>query len=235
MATFVLVHGGFAGGWCWQEVTPVLHAAGHRVCCPTLTGLGERVHLARPDTDLETHVTDVVNVLRYDDLSEVILVGHSYGGMVIRGVVDRVPERITQLVYLDALVPEDGDSVFTMMPSPLVAFFQGLAASGWLITPADADAVPPELATWERGRAAPQPLATLTQPLRLNGPVARHIQQHFIHCTDKADWAETGDPFARYAEHARGDPAWHLWTLPSRHDVAGWMPRELAELLLGLG
>src|SRR5574340_886568 len=109
MATFVLVHGGFHGGWCWKKVTPLLRAAGHEVYTPTLTGLGERVHLASPEIDLSTHIQDVVNVLEYEDLREVVLVGHSYGGMVIAGVADRAAPRVAHLVYFDALVAGDGE------------------------------------------------------------------------------------------------------------------------------
>src|SRR5438128_128006 len=104
MATFVLVHGAWHGGWCWKRVTPLLRAAGHEVYATTLTGLGERVHLASPNVGLALHVQDVVGVLEYEDLRDVILVGHSYGGIVISGVADRVPERLRHLVYLDALV-----------------------------------------------------------------------------------------------------------------------------------
>lgn len=108
MTTFVLVHGAWLGGWAWKHVTPRLRMAGHEVFAPTLTGLGERVHLAHPGVGLETHIQDVVNVLVFEDLQQVTLVGHSYGGIVITSVADRTPERLAQLVYLDAFVPEDG-------------------------------------------------------------------------------------------------------------------------------
>ena len=107
MATFVLVHGAYHGGWCWKKLTPLLRAAGHEVVAPTLTGLGERVHLLTRDIGLDTHVQDVVNVLAYEDLRGVVLVGHSYGGMVITGVAERIPQHVRHLVYLDALVPMD--------------------------------------------------------------------------------------------------------------------------------
>src|SRR5690242_2869175 len=107
MATYVLVPGAWLGGWCWQRVTPLLRAAGHEVYTPTLTGLGERVHLGSPETDLDTHIQDIVNVLVYEDLRDVVLLGHSYSGMVVTGVADRVPDRLSQLVYLDAIVPND--------------------------------------------------------------------------------------------------------------------------------
>ena len=110
MATMVLIHGSMHGGWCWQRVAPLLRAAGHDVYTPTLTGLGERVHLAHPDVDLDTHIRDVLGVLEFEDLHEVILVGHSYGTMVITGVADRVPERIAHLVYLDGTMAADGQA-----------------------------------------------------------------------------------------------------------------------------
>src|SRR5687768_18076653 len=116
MATFVLVHGAFVGGWCWRWVAPYLRGAGHDVYCPTLTGSGERVHLASPRVDLATHVEDVVNVLHYEDLRGVVLVGHSYGGMVITGAAERVSERLARLVYLDAFVPQDGQALADLLP-----------------------------------------------------------------------------------------------------------------------
>ena len=115
MATFVLVHGGWAGGWQWREIASLLRAAGHDVFTPTLTGLGERVHLASPDVGLDTHIQDILMVLEYEDLHDVILVGYSYSGMVITGVAERAPERLAHLVYLDAYVPRDGQSLLDML------------------------------------------------------------------------------------------------------------------------
>ena len=117
MTTFVLVHPAWFGGWCWRKVSPVLRARGHEVFAPTLTGLGERAHLASQKVGLEMHVEDVANVLEYEDLRQVILVGNSSGGMVITGVADRMPERIAHLVYLDAFVPEDGQSMLDIVPA----------------------------------------------------------------------------------------------------------------------
>ena len=118
MATFVLVHGAWAGGWYWKRVRPLLTAAGHDVFTPTLTGLGERAHLATPDIGLETHIRDVLGVLTYEDLSDVVLVGHSCGGIVITGVAERAPGRLAHLVYLDAYVPADGQSFLDLLVSP---------------------------------------------------------------------------------------------------------------------
>jgi len=116
MATVVLVHGTTAGGWVWRKVAPRLRAAGHVVYTPTLTGLGERVHLATRETGLTTHIDDIVNTLVFEELTDVVLAGHSYGGMVITGVVDRVPERIGRLIYLDAVVSEDGEALVDLLP-----------------------------------------------------------------------------------------------------------------------
>src|SRR5829696_5503835 len=135
MATFVLVHGAFVGGWCWRWVAPYLRGAGHDVYNPTLTGHGERVHLASPRVDLETHIEDVVNVLRYEDLSGVVLVGWSYGGMVVAGAADRAPERVSHIVYLDSDVPRDGD---TSAPRSAHAKLEALARAhgdGWRVPP----------------------------------------------------------------------------------------------------
>ncbi len=111
MATYVLVHGGGHGGWCYQRVARLLRAPGHEVYTPTLTGLGEREHLLSPDIDLDTHITDVVKVMQFEDLHDVILVGHSYGGMVITGIADRATDRVGHIVYLDAANPENGQSL----------------------------------------------------------------------------------------------------------------------------
>src|SRR3954452_4236427 len=110
-ATFVLVHGAWHGGWCWKRLTPLLRAAGHEVVVPTLTGLGERSHLLTPEVGLDTHIRDITAVLKYEDLHNVVLIGHSYGGMVIAGVAEEVPERIAQLVYLDAFLPDNGKAL----------------------------------------------------------------------------------------------------------------------------
>ena len=136
MVTFVLVHPAWLGGWCWRKVTPLLRARGHEVFTPTLTGLGERSHLAKRDIGLETHIQDVVNVLEYEDLSRVILVANSSGGVVITGVADRLPERIARLVYVDAFVPEDGQSLLDIIPPerrPVMESLVRTEGQGWLL------------------------------------------------------------------------------------------------------
>ena len=137
MATFVLVHGGWHGGWCWQKVIPLLEAAGHEVYAPTLTGLAERASELSPDVGLDTHIQDIVGLLEEKHLQGVILVGHSYGGMVITGVVDAVPERIAHLVYLDTFVPRDGESVADVSPMVihLLRILAQVQDDGWRIAP----------------------------------------------------------------------------------------------------
>jgi pimeloyl-ACP methyl ester carboxylesterase len=232
VATFVLVHGMWAGGWYWQKVRPLLRAAGHEVFSPTLTGLGERVHLARPEVDLDTHIDDVVNVMRYEDLRDVVLVGHSYAGMVIGGVADRAPERLARLVYLDAFVPEDGDCVEDFLQPGISPDFEAMAVgfNGWQIPTLDPEDEDPAVVAWEAGRTVPHPIATFRQPIRLSDPAAKQVPRVFIHCTEKPG----GDVFVRFAERARDDPGWRYLAIDAVHDVMAVKPEELTEVLSGL-
>jgi pimeloyl-ACP methyl ester carboxylesterase len=232
--TFVLVHGAWHGGWCWGKVSPLLRAAGHAVYTPTLTGLGERAHLLAPTVDLQTHVQDIVGVLDYDDLSSVVLVGHSYGGMVISGVVDRLPERVAQVVFLDAFVPERDQSALELLAPQRSAQFREqakLEGDGWLV-PAPAPelygVVEPADLEWVRPRLGPQPLATLDQPLELRGTGASDFARAYIACTEYP-------AFRPFAERARLDQAWRYREIASGHDAMIVKPRELADILLDLG
>jgi len=131
MATYLICHGAWSGGWSWKKMRPLLRAAGHEVLTPSYTGLGERAHLAHPLVDLETHIEDILAVIATEDLRDIILVGHSYGGMVATGVADRVPDRVRHLVYLDAFVPADGQSLQDLVGAAPVA----APVDGWLIPP----------------------------------------------------------------------------------------------------
>src|SRR5579864_4967470 len=186
MATFVLVHGGWHGGWCWQKVIPFLEAAGHDVYAPTLTGLAERVSELSPDVGLDTHIQDIVGLLEDKDLQGVILVGHSYGGMVITGVVDRVPERIAHLVYLDTFVPRDGDAMVSVSPlviRPLLR--RQTRADGWRVDSRGTYGVTREPdRSWVLRSVTPQPLKTLEQPLHLKNPaIVEAVPRTHIECT----------------------------------------------------
>src|SRR5215470_5493538 len=168
MATFVLVHGGWAGSVVWRELAPRLRKAGHDVYAPTLTGIGARKHLLSREIGLDTHIQDVIGVIDDADLSDIVLVGHSYGGMVISGVADRVSEKVASLVYLDAFVPENGQSLFSVLPPD--RRLTTVPGEDWLvapITPAGFGLKRPEvIALWE-GKSGLHPLATLTQPIQL--------------------------------------------------------------------
>src|SRR5215213_5393487 len=178
MATFVIVHGAWGGAWSWNKyVVPLLRQAGHTVHPVTLTGLGDRTHLSSPEVTLDTHIRDVVNVLFYEDLSDVILVGHSYGGMVATGVADRASERIRKVVYLDAFVPKDGQCLNDLTRRPPEAAPGAPTggpppAEGWLVPPMppSRDASPDDLA-WVNARRGPHPAKTMSDPVHLTGAV----------------------------------------------------------------
>src|SRR6202790_4898172 len=170
MATFMLVHGGWDGGWCWQKGGPFLEAAGHEVYAPTLTGLAERASELSPGVGLDTHIQDIVGLLEEKNLHGVILVGHSYGGMVITGVVDQAPERIAHLVYLDTFVPRNGDSM-TNVSRIITWILRKQARDGWRVNPLGTYGVTtePDL-SWVRSKVTPQSLKTFEQPLHLKNP-----------------------------------------------------------------
>ncbi len=235
MATYVLVHGACHGGWCWRRVAPLLRAAGHEVFTPTLTGLGERAHLAHRGIDLEAHIEDVAAVLAYEELREVVLVGHSYAGMVITGVAERAADRLAQLVYLDAGVPRDGEAGLDLFaPEEVAAMRAQVAATGegWRLPPPGGerpwDVTAPDDVRWVRSKVTPHPFATFTQPLRLANYAAAAVPRTFIHCT-----AAPPAPWRRLSlRRVRAEPGWRYRALPTGHEAMVTMPRELADLLL---
>jgi pimeloyl-ACP methyl ester carboxylesterase len=229
MATFVLVHGSMHGGWCWKRVVPLLRGAGHDVFTPTLTGLGERVHLAHPSIDLDTHIQDVLGVLEYEDLHDVVLVGHSYATMVITGVADRAPGRIAHLVYLDGPIAGEGQALLDFYPPDGQAIRRARVAAegeGWRLPPVDPTAfgvLDPEDAAWVRAKLVAQPFGTLTQPLRLTNPARFAGPKTFIAC---AGWRDA------MSERVRGVAGWHYRELATGHDAMITAPGQLADLLL---
>jgi len=236
MATFVLVHGGWHGGWRWQKVVPFLEAAGHEVYAPTLTGLAERASELSPEVGLATHIQDIVGLLVDKDLHEVILVGHSYGGMVITGVVDAVPERIAHLVYLDTFVPRDGESVADV--SPMVIRLLRLQAQiqddGWRIAPHGTYGVTTEPdRSWVRAKLTPQPLKTLLERLHLKNPaiVSMKPRTH-IDCTGSGFVFLLMRRLLAPRALPPTEAGWRLRQLPTGHDAMITMPKELADLLL---
>src|ERR671933_109588 len=243
MATFVLVPGFWLGGWAWRDVAETLRAAGHRVYPATLTGLGERVHLAGPHVNLDTHIADVVNLLRYEDLHDVVLVGHSYAGTIITGVADQVPERIARLVYVDTWPLPNGVAQIDLNP-PEVRQAQEqqvkTQGEGWRLP----------LPSWEeldqgnelrglgeaerrqmRERAVDQPFGTVTQPVRLTNPAREALPKTVIWCSLTVE--EVQELIASYPELCSEltTPGWQVLELPTGHWPMFSRPRELAELL----
>lgn len=239
MATFVLVHGAWHGGWCYRETARALRAAGHDVFTPTHTGLGERAHLAGEGVTMETHIKDICGVLDAEELSSVILCGHSYGGMVITGVADRMPDRIKALVYLDAFVARDGQSTNDILKELLepevaagyVGTFRSraLAAHG-MVGPMPAEmfqVVTAANRAWVDRRCGPQSLTTWEMPLLLTGAGKAVKRRGYILAEG---WGPS--PFPKLATSFEGQPGWRVVKLPCGHDVMVDMPNELATELL---
>jgi pimeloyl-ACP methyl ester carboxylesterase len=233
VATYVLVHGGAHGGWCYQAVARLLRSNGHDVYCPTLTGLGERSHLLHPDIDLDMHITDVVNVLRYEDLRDVILAGHSYGGMVITGVADRALDRVGQLVYLDAALPVSGESLVDVAPGPMLAAREEarvVEGVELVLFPGGSSDVhygvtDPELGAWMKDKLTPHPWKCFDQPLVLgNGDAVRRMPRTIVNCTPTL---ATG--FQVHQE--RLFDADRVWEIDTGHDLMITEPEQVAELL----
>ncbi len=235
----MLVHGAWAGSWIWSRVIPLLRERGHEVYAVTLSGLGDRAHLASPDITLDTHITDVVNTIEYADLHDVTLVGHSYSGMVVTGVAEAIPERLAQVIYLDADVPSDGqngwqaelytDEAILMdvmsgnaagLPGflsfePYIEWIQGMT------DPADAE--------WLLSKFAPQSLATYIQPLKIGNEAAAALPRAFIFCTEAALASS-----AAAAERVRGEPNWRVIEIADNHLVNVNDPQRTAEALMSL-
>jgi pimeloyl-ACP methyl ester carboxylesterase len=227
MALYLICHGAWGGGWAWRKVRPLLRAAGHDVFTPTYTGLGDRSHLAHPLIDLETHIEDILGVIACEDLSDIILVGHSYGGMVATGVADRMPERARHLVYLDAFVPADGQSLDDMAGGAL----PGEYVDGWLIPPlSPAPDTSPEDVAFGAPRRRHQSARCFSQRLRLTRAAPPPFRRSYIHCTKK-----TGhDVFQQFADRFRHDPAWRFHALDASHSPNTTAPAPLAALLLAV-
>jgi pimeloyl-ACP methyl ester carboxylesterase len=219
--TFVLVHGAWHGGWCWKKVSPLLRAAGHEVFTPTLTGLGERSHLLNPQIDLNTHIQDIVAVLEYEDLHEVILVGHSYGGMVITGVAGKASTRLAHLVYLDAFLPENGKALSDYSPrSPEATANWRSPPKSMTFNVTDAQDI-----AWMKSRLGDHPTRTLTQPVQFSVDSYDKIAKSYIQCTKAAFFAEAG-------ERARRGGFRYKELLSAGHDAMITEPKELVRLFL---
>jgi pimeloyl-ACP methyl ester carboxylesterase len=222
--TIVIVHGAWGGAWAFKRVEAMLREKGFQVYRPQLTGQGDRVHLARPDIGLNTHIEDVVNTILYEDLHDIILVGHSYGGMVITGVADRVPDRIKRLVYLDAMVPNDGESVSVIFRGG--GDFIKQMTKGDYIVPSwvKPDQPPPH--------DVPQSLKTFTDPIVLKNEAAKKLPATYILTVEKDKQAKDDDFFSQ-SQRAK-ERGWTILQLTSDHNPQWSAPEALVEMLAGI-
>jgi pimeloyl-ACP methyl ester carboxylesterase len=237
MSTYLLVHGAWHSGQCWERVVPLLTSAGHRVLAPSLTGHGDRAHLLSREVGLDTHADDIVRLITDEDLTDVILVGHSYAGLVISSAANRIPDRIAHLVYLDAMVPQDGESAADVMPVAQDLIDRATQSdSGWRVPPLPEMPPPtglfgitdPADAAWLRSTLSDQSVRCLQQPVRLDNPAVNTIPRTHIHCVVGAPRRPVP------ATQPNGTPA-QVWELPTGHDCMITTPVELTELLLKLG
>ena len=225
MAIYVLVHGAWSGAQTWRKVRPLLWGAGHAVFTPSLTGLGERIHLASPQVSLRTHVQDVVNMMRFEDLSDVVLVGYSYGGMVVTGALEHIADRVRHLVYLDAFVPDDGESLYSLTGQSAEEDF----GQGWLVPPMPREFDDPVEAAWAQARGC------FTEPVRLAQPLERYpFSRTYIKATQPPRAEGGSSAFWAAAGRAQASGLWRYAEIDTNHMIANNKPQELAELLLEL-
>lgn len=233
MATFLLIHGMWHGGWCWKKVTPLLRNSGHEVHVVTLTGVGERAHLRHPDIDMNTHIQDIVGVMEYEDLRNVILVGHSLAGFMAPAVAERIPERFAHIVNLDGVIPIEGKAFKDLMPDYFDDFQKRGLANGdewwsppileWTFGVAGAEL------EWMQSKLTPYPLKTWLMLMTFTNPVARSIPRTFIHCTGGSSVEEIVKEEKKCLE-----AGWQYCQLATGHDAMITAPEELSKLLLDL-
>ena len=228
--TFVLVHGAWHGGWCWRRVSDLLERKGHKVFAPTMTGLGERSHLIGGKIDLATHVTDIVNVIKWENLNDIVLVGHSYGGVIISGVAEQMRDAIGSIVFLDAFVPANGDALAAKASQPVREAIAGLVEKGETAmkpVPAAVFRVNEKDRAWVDAMCTPHPVATFTDKITLTGARERIAKKAYIRAK-----GYPSVPFDGFHDALKTNSAWRVYDVPSGHDVMVDMPDRLTELLL---
>jgi pimeloyl-ACP methyl ester carboxylesterase len=226
--TFLVCHGAWSAGWAWKKMHPLMQAAGHRLVTPTYTGLGERAHLANPSIDLETHIEDILNVIKYEDISDIVLIGHSYGGMVATGVADRARDRINQLIYLDAFVPDEGRSLLDLNEVARQPMLERAGAGdGWRIPP---NPTPPDTSqadlAWLTERRVDMPIKCFEMPLRL-----RHGELTLPRSYIYASRITPADTFGRFVARAKSEPGWRYFEIDASHSPNVTAPEALMALL----
>lgn len=230
--TIILVHSAWHGGWYWKKIIQPLTELGFKVYTPTLTGLGERSHLASEGVGLHTHIEDIRQVMNYEDLENVYLLGHGYGGMVVTGAADQLPQKVKRLIYLDAFVPENGNSAFDYMPYAKETLV-GAAKKNrldWLIPPMppqEFGITDPEDLVWVKERLCQTPLYTHEQKIALENPLLKNIPVSYIFC-------KKYDMFGDFAKKAK-DSGWDYHEINEPHDVMITNPEILIEVLAKIG
>jgi pimeloyl-ACP methyl ester carboxylesterase len=219
MTTYVLVPGACHGGWCFDDLAAALRSRGHHVLAVTLTGIAERAHLLHAGVNLETHIADVLAELKVHAVTDAVLVGHSYGGMVVTAAADRVPQQVNSVVYLDAFVPRDGESCWTLTTDEQRAWYTAVDDTGYGVPPLP----------FFDSRATAHPLASLMQPVRLADGLSRFRRRVYVYATK---W-EGESPFAGTYERVRNDATWTTYALNGAHNLMRDCPDELLEILLG--
>jgi len=235
--TFVLVHGSFLGGWCWREVKNLLAQAGHTVYAPTLTGLGERIHLRSAEIGLQTHITDITNLIEWEELTDLVLVGHSYGGTVITGVCDAIKDRIRHVIYLDSNVPRNGETNYPGVTRQAIEQVYGELDEGYLIPPPPLsdfgltpDNVSAEIYAWYKRRLTAHPLQTYLEPLILEKGGSEGLPRTYIFCT--ADRPKPYPPPLQALLNRVQGSSWSYKELDSGHNAMTLAPDELCNMLL---
>lgn len=226
--TFLVCHGAWSAGWAWKKMHPLMQAAGHRLITPSYTGLGERAHLAHHGLDLDAHIQDMLNVIFYEDLRDIVLVGHSYGGMVATGVADRARERIAQLIYIDAFVPRDGQSLFDLNEVAIANMREAArAGDGWRIPPMQ---TPPDTSPadveWLSARRVAMPIKCFEQKLRLSHGETS-LQRSYIYATR----ITPADTFGQFAKRTRNEAGWRYLEIDASHSPNVTAPQALMAML----
>jgi pimeloyl-ACP methyl ester carboxylesterase len=233
VATFVLVHGGWSGAHGFRHVRRELHAAGHEVFTPSLTGIGERVHLTSPQVDLTTHIRDVVNHILYEDLDGIVLLGFSYGGFVVTGALEHVADRVRHLVYLDAFVPDDGDTPLGLVAGVGRSTMQ--VGEDWLVPSPEREFDDAAEAAWSTPRRTAHPIGCFTEPVHLARPLEEFaFTRTYIKATLDPPTDLGAAALQRAGERAKRSPAWRYAEIATTHLVPSNRPKELTALLLEL-
>jgi pimeloyl-ACP methyl ester carboxylesterase len=239
MTSYVLCHGAWGGSYGFKFVRPYLIESGHDVYTPSLTGIGERAHLTGPMVNLSLHIKDLVNAIRYEDLDEIVLLGFSYGGMVVTGALDHIGDRVRHLVYLDAWVPTDGQSAIDLFGASRATLVAGASfgdepSNDWMVPPLPRGLEPAELAAWSDARRVAQPILTLTEPVRLSQPLESrpHPLTYIKAGADPGE--DPNSAFWRAGRHAQQSDRWHYHEIAATHMIPLTHPEALANILLGL-